>query len=98
MFNCVVFTLCLRCIFTGTLVVVPDVGAFARSGEKSETIRGQGDGKGDRGGEGRSQAGGDGVRGLKALGVRELNYKLAFLASSVQVNFLLKITRNFLEV
>ena len=36
-------------------------------------------------GRGRNDAGGDnaGVRGLKSLGVRELSYKLAFLACTV---------------
>ena len=28
----------------------------------------------------------DGIQGLKALGVRELTYKMAFLSSSVQVS------------
>lgn len=60
--------------FTGTLVVVPDVGSIQLPGAKAD-IRShhkQGDNSGQ------------GVRGLKALGVRELNYRMAFLACSVQ--------------
>lgn len=59
--------------FTGTLIVVPDVGAMALPGAKSQ-IRSKHKG-GDEG---------EGVRGLKALGVRDLHYKMAFLACSVQ--------------
>lgn len=61
--------------FTGTLVVVPDVGSIQLPGAKAD-IRShhkQGDNLGQ------------GVKGLKALGVRELNYRMAFLACSVQV-------------
>ncbi|XP_063216814.1 DNA replication licensing factor Mcm6 [Bacillus rossius redtenbacheri] len=60
--------------FTGTLIVVPDVGALSLPGAKAET--------GSRHKAGDNQA--EGVRGLKALGVRELHYRLAFLACSVQ--------------
>nr|CAD7403286.1 unnamed protein product [Timema cristinae] len=60
--------------FTGTLIVVPDVGVLSLPGAKAEI--------------GSRHKGGDyiaeGVRGLKALGVRELNYRMAFLACSVQ--------------
>lgn len=31
-------------------------------------------------------SGNEGVRGLRALGVRDLSYRLAFIANSVQVN------------
>lgn len=60
--------------FTGTLVVVPDVGTIQLPGAKADlrSHHKQGD------------ANGQGVRGLKALGVRELNYRMAFLACSVQ--------------
>ncbi|XP_034948012.1 DNA replication licensing factor Mcm6 [Chelonus insularis] len=58
--------------FTGTLIVVPDVGALALPGTKTEI------GSRHKAGE---QS--EGVRGLKALGVRDLNYRLAFLACSV---------------
>lgn len=60
--------------FTGTLIVVPDVGAIALPGAKAQT------------GTKRNAAGEDveGVRGLKVLGVRDLHYKMAFFACSVQ--------------
>ncbi|XP_069674815.1 DNA replication licensing factor Mcm6 [Periplaneta americana] len=60
--------------FTGTLIVVPDVGALALPGTKAEV--------GSRHKAGDTNT--EGVRGLKALGVRELNYRMAFLACSVQ--------------
>lgn len=60
--------------FTGTLVVVPDVGSIQLPGAKAD-IRSHHK-HGDQAGQG--------VRGLKALGVRELNYRMAFLACSVQ--------------
>lgn len=59
--------------FTGTLITVPDVGVLSFPGAKADM-------------KNRSKGGGenvtDGVRGLKALGVRNLNYRLAFLACS----------------
>lgn len=70
-----------RVVFTGTLIVVPDVSKFVRAGgETAVASRGAG-----RGGENSTQGmEGEGVRGLKALGVRELTYKTCFLACSVQ--------------
>jgi hypothetical protein len=85
-----------KCIFAGSLVVIPDVAQLAAPGEKVEVVN-----KVDT----RNPT--EGVAGLKALGVctlrtgadlvndsplitgciwqvRELTYKLAFLASSVQ--------------
>ncbi|XP_058061987.1 DNA replication licensing factor Mcm6 [Anopheles bellator] len=61
--------------FTGTLIVIPDVGALQLPGAKAEIS--------SRHKQGDNAA--EGVRGLKALGVRDLNYKMAFLACSVQV-------------
>ncbi|XP_012536234.1 DNA replication licensing factor Mcm6 [Monomorium pharaonis] len=58
--------------FTGSLIVVPDVGALALPSAKAEV------GPRNRANEQR-----EGVTGLKALGVRELTYKMAFLACSV---------------
>ncbi|XP_055849944.1 DNA replication licensing factor Mcm6 [Episyrphus balteatus] len=60
--------------FTGTLIVVPDVAVLNMPGAKADL------GSRHKPGEGQ----GDGVRGLKALGVRDLNYRMAFLACSVQ--------------
>lgn len=59
--------------FTGTLIVIPDVGALSLPGARMES--GSHHKPGDLNTEG--------VRGLKALGVRMLNYRLAFLACSV---------------
>lgn len=59
--------------FTGTLIVVPDVGVLANPGTRAEMNSRH------KGGENAPE----GVRGLKALGVRELNYRMAFLACSV---------------
>ncbi|KAM3865696.1 DNA replication licensing factor MCM6 isoform 2-T2 [Diretmus argenteus] len=61
-----------RCDFTGTLIVVPDVSQLSTTGVRAETSS--------------RAAGGfesEGLRGLKALGVRELSYRLAFLACNV---------------
>lgn len=62
--------------FTGTLIVVPDVGALQLPGAKADL------GSRHKPGEAAAM---EGVRGLKALGVRDLNYRMAFLACSVQV-------------
>ncbi|XP_076354712.1 minichromosome maintenance 6 isoform X2 [Tachypleus tridentatus] len=63
-----------RCDFTGTLVVVPDISQLATPGVRTESsVR-------HKGMEGFET---EGVRGLKALGVRELSYRLAFLACAV---------------
>ena len=60
--------------FTGTLIAVPDVGVLSYPGAKAEMKARSKGGAGDNVTEG--------VRGLKALGVRHLNYRLAFLACS----------------
>ncbi|XP_074653745.1 zygotic DNA replication licensing factor mcm6-B-like [Tubulanus polymorphus] len=59
-----------KCDFIGTLIVVPDVGQISLPGARAET-------------SGRSNES-EGVQGLKALGVRDLNYRLAFLACTVE--------------
>ncbi|KAJ3114362.1 MCM DNA helicase complex subunit mcm6 [Physocladia obscura] len=56
----------------GTPIVVPDVGQLI--GSRTEAAR---DASSARGGEGLA----DGITGLKALGVRDLTYKLTFLGS-----------------
>jgi len=63
-----------KCTFTGTLVVVPDVSQLLKSGKVPVSGR--------RGGS--DSRGADGFTGLKDLGVRDLTYRTAFLASSVQ--------------
>ncbi|KAG9448089.1 hypothetical protein H6P81_014217 [Aristolochia fimbriata] len=66
-------------IFTGALVVVPDIMALASTGERAECRR-------EASQRQNASAGNEGVRGLKALGVRDLSYRLAFIANSVQVS------------
>ena len=61
----------IRCDFTGTLIVVPDVGALNLPGAQAETSNRH---KGEQS---------EGMRGLKSLGVRDLHYKMAFLACGV---------------
>ncbi|XP_075037051.1 DNA replication licensing factor MCM6 [Mixophyes fleayi] len=63
-----------RCDFTGSLIVVPDIAQLATPGVRAETSSRVG------GGEGYEA---EGVRGLRALGVRDLSYKLVFLACYV---------------
>ncbi|KAI5805189.1 MCM2/3/5 family-domain-containing protein [Geopyxis carbonaria] len=64
-----------KCIFTGTLIVVPDVSMLGLPGLKAQSMR---DSKNaPRGAES------TGVTGLKSLGVRDLTYRLAFLACMV---------------
>jgi len=56
--------------FTGTLIVVPDVAQYYSKAPKMvrNTV---------------PSGPGDGVTGIKAIGVRELNYRLVFLANNV---------------
>lgn len=68
-----------RVIFTGTVVVIPDILALAAPGERAESRRESSQRK-----SGASIQ--EGVKGLRALGVRDLSYRLAFIANSVQVS------------
>jgi DNA replication licensing factor MCM6 len=67
-----------RSIFTGTLVVVPDIVQLLKPGERAQhsnvnTAKLK-----------RNDANTmDGVTGLKRLGVKDLSYKLVFIANSV---------------
>merc|ERR1719266_1647960 len=63
-----------RAEFTGTLIVVPDVGALNLPGAQAES------GNRHKGEES------EGVKGLKSLGVRDLHYRMAFLACGVSTN------------
>ncbi|XP_053143279.1 DNA replication licensing factor MCM6 [Hemicordylus capensis] len=63
-----------KCDFTGSLIVVPDVAQLSTPGVRAET------GSRVAGKEGYET---EGIRGLRALGVRELSYKLVFLACYV---------------
>ncbi|KAJ2788604.1 MCM DNA helicase complex subunit mcm6, partial [Coemansia guatemalensis] len=63
-----------RALFTGALVALPDVAQLAGPGQTAEAQRDSG----------RAQGGGGGVTGVQALGVRELTYRLAFIACHAQ--------------
>ncbi|XP_018598783.1 DNA replication licensing factor MCM6 isoform X2 [Scleropages formosus] len=63
-----------KCDFVGSLIVVPDVAQLSTPGMRAETSSRM---AGTQGYEN------EGIRGLKALGVRDLSYKLAFLACHV---------------
>lgn len=67
-----------KCTFTGTFIVVPDVSQLGLAGANSEMMRENQGGRGDGG------VASQGVTGLKALGVRDLQYKTAFLACMCQ--------------
>ncbi|KAF2838850.1 MCM-domain-containing protein [Patellaria atrata CBS 101060] len=66
-----------KCVFTGTLIVIPDVSQFRVPGVRPQATRDSSNAP--RG----SDIGGSGVSGLKALGVRDLTYRMAFLACMV---------------
>ncbi|MES1918279.1 MCM DNA helicase complex subunit mcm6 [Bonamia ostreae] len=61
-----------KCVFTGALVVVPDIGQIRGGVEAS------------RAGNRKPDPNYQGVLGLKQLGVRALSYKLAFVANNVE--------------
>ena len=67
-----------KCLFTGTLIVVPDVSKLRAPGDPPglKSYR--------REGGNSSTKDDEGISGLKALGVRDLTYRLVFLACSVQ--------------
>ncbi|AET37466.1 MCM DNA helicase complex subunit MCM6 Ecym_1219 [Eremothecium cymbalariae DBVPG len=66
-----------RCRFTGTEIVVPDVTQLGLAGVKPSSAP-------DTRGVARTMEGlNSGVTGLKTLGVRDLTYKIAFLACHV---------------
>jgi DNA replication licensing factor MCM6 len=66
-----------KCIFTGTLIVIPDTSQFRVPGTKVQASRDSANAP--RG----ADAGGTGVSGLKALGVRDLTYRMAFMACMI---------------
>ena len=66
-----------RVVLTGSLVVVPDGSALARAGEAARASQDLRAGREAAGG------GGGGVKGLAALGVRELTYRTCFVACCV---------------
>jgi DNA replication licensing factor MCM6 len=71
-----------RVVLTGSLVVVPDGSALARAGEAARASSSASGGN-LRAGKEAASGGGGGVRGLAALGVRELTYRTCFVACCV---------------
>ncbi|XP_075502874.1 DNA replication licensing factor MCM6-like [Primulina tabacum] len=67
-----------KVVFTGTVVVLPDILALASPGERAEFHREGSQRKNVNSGQ-------EGAKGLRALGVRDLSYRLAFIANSVQI-------------
>ncbi|KAF8138922.1 MCM2/3/5 family-domain-containing protein [Boletus edulis] len=69
-----------KCVFTGAFIVVPDVSQLGLpGGNKAELIR-----EASKSGANAATGGvTSGVTGLKSLGVRDLQYKTAFLACMV---------------
>ncbi|KZM23961.1 DNA helicase [Ascochyta rabiei] len=66
-----------KCIFTGTAIVIPDVSQFRVPGVRPQAMR-------DTSNTSRgNDVGGSGVSGLKALGVRDLTYRMSFLACMI---------------
>lgn len=61
-----------HCDFVGTLIAIPDVSVLSAPGIRADIQNRKG-----------PAAGVEGIRGLKSLGVRDLNYKLAFLTTSI---------------
>lgn len=60
-----------KCVFCGSLVVLPDGSALARAGEAPRALSSS------------NQSDNGGVRGLAALGVKELTYRTCFVVSCV---------------
>ena len=68
-----------KCVFTGAFIVVPDVSQLGLpGGNKAELMR-----EANKGGNSTGAGTGGGVTGLKSLGVRDMQYKTAFLACMV---------------
>jgi DNA replication licensing factor MCM6 len=75
-----------KCVFTGTLIVVPDVAQLGGGGAANARFKAAGGGGGRRNGGAGDAGGAGGVGGLKELGVRDLTYSLCFLAHSVRTS------------
>jgi DNA replication licensing factor MCM6 len=67
------------CVFTGTVMAIPDVAQILMSGRHLNLQKSL-----KEMGRKRDGAGGQGVTGLKQLGCRELAYRLVFICSTVQ--------------
>jgi len=69
-----------KCVFTGTFIVVPDVSQLGLPGGNNAELQRESN---RNGASSANSIGGGGVTGLKRLGVRDLQYKTAFLACMV---------------
>lgn len=65
-----------KILFTGTVVVVPDISQFGRNPIFSK-----------RNDQPRNTAGNSGITGLSGLGARDMSYSLAFLANGVSSSY-----------
>jgi DNA replication licensing factor MCM6 len=66
-----------KCVFTGAFIVVPDVSQMSLPGGERPTMQREAKSGTNAAATG---TGGAGVTGLKSLGVRDLQYRTAFLA------------------
>lgn len=66
-----------KCIFTGALIVIPDISQFRVPGQTVQATKDNSNQM--RGGD----TGSSGVSGLKALGVRDMTYRMVFLACMI---------------
>lgn len=69
-----------KCVFTGTFIVVPDVSQLGLPGGNKAQLQREANKAGANAATGGITGG---VTGLKSLGVRDLQYKTAFLACMV---------------
>jgi DNA replication licensing factor MCM6 len=71
-----------RTVFTGTLVVVPDIVQLLKVGERQQ-MSNMDTTNMQRSADGKTM---DGVAGLAKTGVKDLSYKLVFIANSVHAH------------
>lgn len=86
-----------KMVFTGMLLAVPDVASLTASGNRAEIAMSGKAAEGRGGGGGGGAPGSEGVTGLKALGVREMGYKLTFLANTLQRADVTEVSSAFLR-
>lgn len=74
-----------KVLLTGTVVVVPDTSGLSRAGETA--VASKSGGRQDSSYE-------NGVSGLKKLGVKEMSYKMVFVANMIQVTDQRQVSSN----
>jgi DNA replication licensing factor MCM6 len=67
-----------KAFFVGTLIVIPDLAQLYKAGAVSTAVA-----RSQNSGAGGGRNAGEGVTGMRQLGVRDLTYRVAFLAQSV---------------